>query len=512
MKKLSLSVLSIAAVFGVLALTSCGGKGVENAGEDFKIISIEELKEHSSEKKPIKVSFWHSFGHNITKSLDPLIKNFEEDMATKGIYIDVQAEQIGGGYDGLRSRVNMGTKSNSIPTMILGYPDHFADYINSEILLPLDSFISSSDETIGMPDTNDFIESYWAECNMTMKAKGEDKASNHVVAIPFNKSTEIMYYNAEAVDPILKEKGYLDENGRWSKPTWEQLFIVSQELKSKVESPNGLTWKTEDGNEYTSKKTDYPVYIDSEANFFITTSRQWSTKGEDVYTKLNEDGSGTVVFDNATSKRAQNYFIEKANAKLWNIPKKVNQSYGSNLMVNNEAFISIGSTAGVNNNASNKYTLKCTAIPQRSYLEEDVQAVIQQGTNAAILSKNSNNYTRLSAWLLIKYLTNKENTTKFSKETGYLPVRKSAVESDEFQTFLSQEDSIFHGSTAKAINAANSQTNYFYTDPAFSGSSIIRDTVDTMIQSVYCNKKSIDDAISSAYKELKDKDFKCESK
>ncbi len=510
MKKLGIGLLSIATIFGIMSLSSCsGGSSVANAGEDLKVISIDELKTKSQEK-PVVVKFWHSFGHNITESLDPLITNFEAEMQKKGINIDVQAESLGGGYDGLRSRVNLGTKSNSIPTMVLGYPDHFADYINSEILLPLDSYVKATDEEIGLGDTSDFVDSYWAECQMEFKAKGESSATTHTVAVPFNKSTEIMYYNASAVDPILEAKGWL-KDGRWEKPTWEQLFTVSKELKAKVESSEGLSWTYAD-KPYNTKKTTYPVYIDSEANFFITTSRQWAPKGEDVYTRKNADGSGTIVFDNPTAKAAQNYFIEKANQGLWNLPKKVNQSYGSALMVNNEAFISIGSTAGVNNNASPKYELKCTAIPQRSYDANDVQAVIQQGTNAAILSKNSNNYTRLAAWLLIKYLTNTENTTTFSQKTGYLPVRKSARNSAEFNQFLSNEKDPFDGNAAKAINAAYSQLDYFYTDPAFSGSSIVRDTVDTMIQSVYCNNKSIADAISAAYKELKDKDFNCESK
>lgn len=509
MKKLGLGILSIAAIFSVLTLTTSCSSGVENAGEEFKVITMDELKAKSQES-PIVVEFWHSFGHSISSELDPLIENFEKEMEEQGIYIDVKAESTGGGYDGLRSRVNMGTKSNSIPTMVLGYPDHFADYISSGILLPLDDYVNSTDSDIGIADTSDFVDSYWAECQMTFKADGDSSSSSHIVSIPFNKSTEIMYYNANVVDPILEANGWLSDDGKWENPTWEQLFTVSQTIKDTFDTSGKITW-TYDNTPYETEKLDYPIFIDSEANFFITTAKQWGAKGQDVYTKVNDDGSGTVVFDNSVTREAQNYFIEKANAGLWNIPKKVNQSYGSSLMINGTAFISIGSTAGVNNNDSSKYQLKCAAIPQRSYDENDVQAVIQQGTNAAILSKNSNNYTRLAAWLLIKYLTNTENTITFSENTGYLPVRKSARDSEEFTSFLSNENDLFVGNAAKAINSAYDQLDYLYTDPAFKGSSIVRDRLDTMIQAVYCNGKSIDDAIASAYKDLKDKEIDCES-
>lgn len=502
MKKRYLIPAAALAMFVSMSLASCGSS-VANAGEAFKLLSIDDLKENSSEDKKIKVEFWHSFGHNIAKELNPLIDQFEVEMAKQGIYIDVNAKSIGGGYDGLRSRVNQGTKTNSIPTMILGYPDHFADYIASDILLPLDNFVNASDKEIGFTeeDKEDFVESYWKENQMM-------KDNKQIIAgIPFNKSTEIMYYNASVVNPILEDNGWLVD-GKWKNPTWDQLWTVSTTLKDKV-SKGTCTWTYNNAN-YSATKTTYPVYIDSEANFFITTGRQWSQKGQDVYTKLDENGNGLVVFDNETTKTAQNYFKEKADAGLWNLPKKVNQSYGSNLMVNNEAFISIGSTAGVNNNASTKYELGVTGIPQKSYDENAVQSVIQQGTNAAILTKNSNNLTRLASWLLIRYLTSTDVTAKFSMATGYLPVRESAVDSEEFQEFLKDADSIFGGATAKAINSAYDQNDYFYTDVAFPKSSIVRDECDTMIQSIYCNNKDINKAMEDAYKRLKDYKIACD--
>ena len=197
------------------------------------------------------------------------------------------------------------------------------------------------------------------------------------------------------------------------------------------------------------------------------------------------------------------YFLEKASTeKIWNLPNKLNQSYGSNVLVNNEAFISIGSTAGVNNNDSTKYELKVTAYPQKSYDENSVQAVIQQGTNAGILSKNSNNLTRLAAWLLINYLTSTEVTEKFSINTGYLPVRESAKASDTYKAFMADENNPFTGNVAKTVNAAFAQQSYMYTDPAFSGSSAVRDKIDTMIIAIYCNDKSVKAAIETAYTEL----------
>ena len=492
---LALTALSIVSVAG---LTSCSKTSVANAGEEFELLSLEDIK---GTEEPIVVEFWHSFGHNITQALDPLIESFEEEMAKEGYNIDVKATSTGGGYDGLRERVNLGTRSKSIPTMILGYPDHFADYISNDILLPLDDFVNASDKNIKLDgvdlanNTNDFIPSYWAENQLTVK--GETK----ICGIPFNKSTEIMVYNASLLDPILEEKGFLDANKKWSNPTWEQVWEISQWV---LDHPTA-SWNY-NGAPYELKDVEYPVYIDSEANFFITVGRQWG--GEAMYTTVDANGEGTVVSNNATNKAVQEYFLAKASKKLFQFPAKKSQSYGSNLMQNQSAVISIGSTAGINNNASKKYDLKATGIPQKEYGASAHNAVIQQGTNLAILTANSNNKTRLAAWMLIKYLTNTENTQIFSRETGYLPVRQSALDAADYQAFLGAENDPFEGMVARAINAAFTQKSYFYTDPAFTGSSIVRDYTDTAVQDMYIYDKTFDNAMKSLYDELNSLDIK----
>lgn len=488
--------LSLVTIFAcVLALAACGGKknSVENAGEEFKVLSLQDLKDSSSAEKPIEVEFWHSFGQNISGKLNPLIEKFEAHYAEQGIYIDVKPVATGGGYDGLRERVNLGVKSNSIPTMVLGYPDHFASYIQSGILLPLDGYVNASDENIKIDNVSDFYENYWNE--VLMEVNGEQK----IVGIPFNKSTEVMYYNASAVDPILVELEIIsDTNKVWENPTWAQVWQVSELLKERTNSSSGLTWKYAGAN-VKATKCDYPTYIDSDANFFITSTRQFG--GE--YTRSTGGTTGEVVFNNAKALEAQQYFSDYAlNKKLWQLPNKMNQSYGSYLLNNNQAFISIGSTAGVNNNDSAKYELKVTAYPQFSYEENAPKAVIQQGTNAAILSANSNNKTRLASWLLIRFLTNTENTAEFSMATGYLPVRKTAEQSESYQAFLADTENLFTGNVAKTVNAANAQQKYMYTDPAFSGSSIVRDKVGTMVLAIYCNNKDIQASFDTAYSEL----------
>ena len=57
-------------------------------------------------------------------------------------------------------------------------------------------------------------------------------------------------------------------------------------------------------------------------------------------------------------------------------------------------------------------------------------------TGLALVNFSKNKKKRKAAHEFIMWLVNKENTTKIYKDVGYLPVRKSAVNSLDLQAFL----------------------------------------------------------------------------
>lgn len=476
---------------------------------------LKEIYDELKAGKKVSFEFWHSFGDAVSAPLKELIEQFEEEMTAKGFNITVNVTNKGGGYDGLRSSINLGADSGSIPTLALGYPDHFADYIKQDLLQPLDSYAYNSYEDIsldGVTSTkNDFISTYWEETQMIINGQ------TRVAGIPFNKSTEIMYYNSSMVDPILYKLGYItyDEStktyGDWINPTWEQLFAVGKYIN---DNKTTLTYKHNNAEYSVDKDMRFPIYVDSQSNFFITTSRQWNGAGK--YTTIDSDGKGTVTAYNNANKATQEYFLDKAKNNIFQFPGAGGTgSYGSSYMATNKAFISIGSTAGVKNNASKNYYLKTTTVPQKEYGANANNAVIQQGTNLAILKKASDKYQMMASWLLIKFLSSSESQVYFSTQTGYLPVRQSARETEEFNKLLNcykwnfsslnAEDKMYfsqYAEVSKGINSALAETNYYYTDPAFNGSSIVRDELETCVNDMYLYGKTFDQAMTAFYNTL----------
>lgn len=497
MRKRFLKLLGTGVAASALALTlaACGSGTEESVAADTDMATLDDLKG----SKTVTIDFWHSFGDSVAAPLEELIDEFEDDMKAEGYNIAVKVTNKGGGYDGLRSAVNLGADSNSIPDVLVGYPDHFADYIKQDLILSLDTYVNSDDYGLdGVSSTeNDFVTSYWNEVQMVVDGE------SHTVGIPFNKSTEIMCYNSSMVDPILKTLGYgtVDASGEvtWTNPTWEEVIAVSKYI---VDNKNTLTYTYNGGKYSPSSDMKYPAYIDSESNFFITTSRQWG--GDGYYTTVDDEGAGTVTAWNSVTEAAQSYFLNEAiTNKTIQLPAAGGTaSYGSSYMAVNKAYLSIGSTAGVKNNDSSAYFMKATTYPQKAGSEN--KAVIQQGTNLAILKKGSTPAQRLLGWLLIKHLTDTDNQVAFSSQTGYIPVRKSARNSEDFQALLaaadpSSIDYIFNGAVAKGLIAALAEEEYFFTDTPFNGSSIVRDAVGVAMQDMYLYNKSYATAMETFY-------------
>jgi ABC-type glycerol-3-phosphate transport system substrate-binding protein len=97
------------------------------------------------------------------------------------------------------------------------------------------------------------------------------------------------------------------------------------------------------------------------------------------------------------------------------------------------------------------------------------------------------------------------NTAKFAMATGgYLPVRLSAYQTDEYKTYLTNPpiDKINH---SKAANVALSylDSGYkFFVDPAFVGSAQVREEVGKTFSAIIVNKKDITKRIADAYNTL----------
>ena len=174
MKKFLVLILSISLIF---VLGGCYGSSDDVVTKD--VIVLDELPDEE-----ISVTFWHVYGQNKAALLDRLIAEFEE------MYPNVTVESISqGSYGDLKSKTISSISAGNTPDLLVGYPDHFAEYLNGRAIIPLDSFVES--DTWGV-DLTDFIDSYVEE--------NQQYSDGKMYSMPYSKSTEMMVYNKTVFD------------------------------------------------------------------------------------------------------------------------------------------------------------------------------------------------------------------------------------------------------------------------------------------------------------------------
>ena len=535
--KNNFKLLSVMSMIGFMTLGVTGCSNVKKGSVvEPNVISISKLKERYTENNPIQINFWTGFGKDITEGLDQIIADFEAEYP----YIDIVHESKGG-YSGLTKAINLAITTRKYPQVALGYPDHFAQYIYNGIQCDLSGYINSSDPDLKI-DINDFNSDFLKE-NLELAYKNDDTSTPYIMGLPFNKSTEVMVYN----------KTLFDFYGLTVPTTWDEVKTVAEQFQTKLNaniggkanvgstfgkkiyvvgdatyysySENNKTVVVDaQGNAVDTSKNNpiqgvdatfdfsgvaakdfYPIGYDSQANFFITSLRQF---GSDYTKRGTTVESGYVSFDTPEAREMINYFKDMNEKHYLGIPYTwEEESYCSNPFKALKLAMTISSSAGLSYNiaAGAKFKIGIAPVPYKS---ADKKFVISQGTNIAMLKANE--YQNLASWLFIKYLTTEKNAD-FAIKTGYLPVTDSAKNSEEYQDFLNQKI----GTDAdKARIAAADVANKTYgdgtwtnfVDPAFRGSNAIRNTVESaMPMAFYGNEGTTytaDQLIQYLYRQL----------
>lgn len=388
-----------------------------------------------------------------------------------------------GGYDDVRSKVVSDFQGQQQPDLVYCYADHVAQYIQTGKVVNMMKFIESEDSVAGEEDKQyavgytaeevaDFVEGYYLEGyakNFTGYEEYYD--ADDMLALPFVKSTEVLYYNNTA----LKKAGISAPATTWEE-LWEQAAILKQRF------PNAV-----------------PLGYDSEANWFITMCEQngWG------YTSV--DKNDHYKFN---GEKQQEWLEELAG--YYDLKYIATQteygSYTSALFTAGEetgCIYCVGSSGGASHqNPNGKFDWGVAPIPgSANGVAGKKNAAISQGPSLAILSgghKVSNvEEKELMTWMFVKELLDPTFQAEFAEASGYNPARISANEDPDYVDFL-DGDSIV-AATAK-VAAQMAEDNLFFTSPAFVGSSTARTQVGNALVAALTGQKSPADALNDAFR------------
>ena len=464
MKKRILAFLLAATM--VLGMVGCGGKtddnqgsvnsGSENAGgQDSENAGKTEASVYSNFTVPeggydgseVTIKFYHTMGANLQAVLNLYIEEFNK------LYPNIHVESTAvGGYDDVRDQISTEITVGNQPNIAYCYPDHVALYNLAKAVTTLDNLIDSeitvtradgTTEMLGLTQAqkDDFIAGYYNE--------GKQFGDGAMYTMPLSKSTEVLYYN----------KTFFDANGLTVPTTWDELADVCAKIKAI--DPESI-----------------PLGYDSEANWFINMTEQYKSP----YTSAKGDH---YLFDNDVNRSFIKTFRDWYQ-KGYLTTQTLYGAYTSGLFTSTtgtKSYMSIGSSAGATYQRPSKvdgaypFEVGIAPIPQ---VDANNGKVISQGPSVCIFQK-SNPQEVIASWLFVKFLTTTvEFQAEFSMTSGYVPVLKSVASHPVYADFIASADG---GDSIAALSAkvCLAQESYYYTSPAFNGSSTARDQVGTLL-------------------------------
>ncbi|EAC9290977.1 extracellular solute-binding protein, partial [Listeria monocytogenes] len=204
--------------------------------------------------------------------------------------------------------------------------------------------------------------------------------------IPFNKSTEMLFYNADM----------LDEYGIDVPTNLEELKEASQEI---YEKSNGEV---------------VGAGFDSLNNYYAIAMKN---QGVDFDKDLH--------LDSDESKEVINYYLDGVKDGYFRIAGS--DKYLSGPFANEQIAMYVGSIAGegfVKKDTEGKFEYDVAARPEPINL--------QQGTDLYMFN-SATPEQRTAAFEYMKYLTSPEAQKTWAIDTGYMPVVESVLESDEYK-------------------------------------------------------------------------------
>ncbi len=424
MKIKSLATIALTAI-ATVSLAACGSKtessdSAEKSGD--KIVT--KLDGTTT------ITFWHAMAGGQGEALEKITKEFMEKNPSIKVTLQNQSS-----YSDLQAKINSTLQSpKDLPTITQAYPGWLYSAASDDMLVDLDSYISN--DTIGWGDQEKITSSLLEGAQIEGKQYG----------IPFNKSTEMLFYNAD----MLKEYGVEVPT------TMEEL---KEAAKTIYEKSNGEVV----GAGFDSLNNYYAIGMKNEGVDF------------------NKD----LKLTSKASKEVISYYGEGIDKGYFRVAGS--DKYLSGPFANKKIAMYIGSSAG------EAYTAKDT----KGKFEYGVAARpseynLQQGTDIYMFA-NATAEQRTAAFEFMKYLASPDVQSEWALATGYMPVVDSVMNSDSYK----------NASDMKVPAAIADATKKLFSIPVEENADSAYSEMRVIMENIYANPfKDEDKIIKDSVSEL----------
>lgn len=387
---------------------------------------------------PVEITFWHAMTGHHEETLQKIADDFMKQNDKIKVTLVSQ-----GSYGDLQQKLTAAAKSKTLPTMSQAYEDWITEDIQNNLVVDLNPYLENP--TIGwrQDELNDIVEVF----------RNANNWDGHYYGMPFNKSTRILFYNTD----------YLKEKNIDVPKTWNELREAAEKLTFEKGGKKVIGMGFEN-----SVGTEFSMWVRQAGGKFI------------------DEETGSVEFNSSEGQKALTFLrdmIEQGIARLAG-----EDGYMSNPFGRGDVAMYIGSSAGipfVAKAAEGNIHWSGAVLPK-----DKVAATPFAGTSVTVY-QSATPEQRLAAWEFIKFLINTDNTALWAKETGYLPVRYSALQSETWKKYV--EENPVYGIGEQQFDAG-------FFDPRILGINAVQTALGKEIEAALLGEKSVDQALEDAAK------------
>ena len=323
------------------------------------------------------IDFWSNHPGSSKDTEQKLITAFQS--ANPGL--TVKLTDAGKNYEEVAQKFNASLAGGQLPDVIVASDVTWFNLALNKQLAPLDDLLTAANLS-----TSDYVDSLYKDYLFNGKH----------YALPFARSTPLFYYNKE----LWSAAGLPDRGPK----TWEEFAQWGPKLAQTVGADKTALLLADGSN-----------YLDWYFQGFV-----WSMGGD--YSK-----EWTPTFSDPKTIAAGTLLQSFAQQKVARFTKSPATDFGAGLA--GCMLESTGSLGGVAKAA--KFTVGTAFLPT----PDGVLGCPTGGAGVSIPAGISD-ARKKNALTFIEFLTNAQNTVTFTQATGYMPVRKSALDNPEEKAFL----------------------------------------------------------------------------
>lgn len=380
---------ALVAAVAVGTITGCGGGGsTGKAGANAAATAEAEKADPAKYEvtEPITIKWWHAledqYGETVTKVVTDF--NNSQDLIT------VEAEYIGSYIKLNEALVAAHAAGTDLPALTAANTPYVAEYGAGGLTEDLTPYIAASGY-----DISDFG-------NGMVEAA---QYNGRQVTLPFLISTQIMFYNkdmAEEMNLTIPDK-------------WEDMDVfLKQATKKRADGTTGVYGIIIPGWDQWYFETFYLNQGVKIINDDMMTTDLAGDKGVAVANKIKEWCENGYTYWTGTGDDASTNMRQR--------------------FMDGQAFSIVHTTSLYNN-----YVDQCDFEVGMAWLPGADEKNQEIGGSVLLIPSKNDRAVKNAAWQFMQYLCSKEVNMTWAEGTGYMPTRKSVLDTEEGKDFLEKK-------------------------------------------------------------------------